>query len=402
MLACQVQRKLAAALCGLLWCAVTSHQRVQAQEITDDSATVVVFESRGYGDRGWAPEQVVGEPNTPEAGDRTTAWASASPDGSDEWLICQYDRAVSPTAIRVHETYNPGALVKVTAFDGDDEVVLWEGEDPTPRDQPKGVSVIPVRAAFAVQRIKLYLDSDAVPGWNEIDAVGLVDSAGMQWAVQVAASSTYAERSEPQLALARVEPYSAEQAAGPPGSDRGGNSVWRSMGADDQEEWLICEYETATKPAQIVIHEATATGAVTKITAFDENDDEHLAWEGDDPTPRNRTSGVSVFPVDLLFAVKKIKIHVDSPAVSGFNDIDAVGLRDTENHTVWAKTAEASSSFASRFQSTVPISSSELRRMQSELRELKKTVAELQKIKADFEQLKASLNDAVEAKTPRE
>jgi small-conductance mechanosensitive channel len=46
-----------------------------------------------------------------------------------------------------------------------------------------------------VQKIKLYLDSPAVPGWNEIDAIGLRSKDdNMQWANKVIASTTYAEQ----------------------------------------------------------------------------------------------------------------------------------------------------------------------------------------------------------------
>ncbi len=51
------------------------------------------------------------------------------------------------------------------------------------------------------QKIKIYIDSVNVPGWNEIDAVGIVDDVGaVHWAVKATASSTYAEPEQAQLA----------------------------------------------------------------------------------------------------------------------------------------------------------------------------------------------------------
>ena len=58
------------------------------------------------------------------------------------------------------------------------ETVLWQGADPTPVGSGGGVSKLPLSNAPATTRIKIYLDSPAVPGWNEIDAVALVDSTG--------------------------------------------------------------------------------------------------------------------------------------------------------------------------------------------------------------------------------
>jgi hypothetical protein len=144
--------------------------------------------------RGWGPEQATGEPDTNMAGDIVTAWASQTPDGDDEWLTLEYAEPIVPTAVLVYETYNPGALVRVTAFrlDGE-EVEIWKGQDPTTPDNEMGVSEIPVKVKFKTNRVKLYIDSKNVPGWNEIDAVGLREKdQKVSWAVSADASSTYA------------------------------------------------------------------------------------------------------------------------------------------------------------------------------------------------------------------
>jgi hypothetical protein len=149
--------------------------------------------------RSWGPEQATGMPDTQGAGDLPTAWASRTADGEDEWLLMEYPEPVVPTAVLIHETYNPGAVVRVTAFrlDGE-EVELWKGKDPTPPGNDSGVSRIPANVDFRTARIKIYLDSRQVPGWNEIDAVGLVDGNGTtHWANAAEASSTYAQPAPP-------------------------------------------------------------------------------------------------------------------------------------------------------------------------------------------------------------
>lgn len=148
--------------------------------------------------RAWGPEQATGEPDTLEAGDIQSAWASKTQDDQDEWLELTYANAVSPSAILVHETYNPGALVKVTAQrQGGGDVTVWTGRDPLEPGSGRGVAVVPFRTDFKTNRIRIYLDSKGVSGWNEIDAVGLVDEFGRtQWATGAKASSTYAEGRE--------------------------------------------------------------------------------------------------------------------------------------------------------------------------------------------------------------
>jgi hypothetical protein len=149
--------------------------------------------------RSWGPEQATGPPDTPGAGDFTTAWASLTPDGQDEWLMLEYAEPILPAAVLVHETYNPGALVRVTVFKLDgEEVEVWKGKDPTAQGAGRGVSEIAVDVPFKTNRVKLYIDSKAVPSWNEIDAVGVRDSGGKtHWATGADASSTYADQGRP-------------------------------------------------------------------------------------------------------------------------------------------------------------------------------------------------------------
>ena len=126
------------------------------------------------GTRAWGPEQATGEPDTAGAGDIQTAWASRTPDEQAEWLVLDYAEPVVPKMVKIHETFNPGAVNAIGMFTPDGkEVRVWSGQDPTGRDQGKGVSEIPVKADFKTKRVKVYLDSQAVPGWNEIDAVGV-------------------------------------------------------------------------------------------------------------------------------------------------------------------------------------------------------------------------------------
>lgn len=146
----------------------------------------------------WETSQATGPPNTPGAGDQQTAWASLSADGQKEWLILEYDAAVVPKAVVVHENCSPGALTKVTHFPRfGSEQTLWEGTDPTPVGAASGVSRLPISANIKTGRIKLYIDSAAVPGWNEIDAVGLVYGGKDEqviWATSATASSSYGDR----------------------------------------------------------------------------------------------------------------------------------------------------------------------------------------------------------------
>src|SRR2546421_4699300 len=147
----------------------------------------------------WSVLQAVGPPDTPGAGDIVTAWASAYTDSEKEWLILDYEKPVIATQIDVHESYNPGALERVSIFnDAGEEVTVWNGVDPTSPGTPRGVSSIPVSVNFKSSRVKIYLDSPRVPGWNEIDTVGLEDNAGNTfWPINASASSSYGSTPSP-------------------------------------------------------------------------------------------------------------------------------------------------------------------------------------------------------------
>ncbi len=157
----------------------------------------------------WGADQATGPPDTPRARDYRTAWASLTPDGQQEWLVLEYLETVKPAEIQVYESYNPGAISKITVFDpGGKEVEIG-------KPGPKGIAIdggvvvskFPVKVDFPVRRVKLYLDSPRIKGWNEIDAVGLVDGQGKtHWAAKAEASSTFADRRSRRLAVTPPPP----------------------------------------------------------------------------------------------------------------------------------------------------------------------------------------------------
>jgi hypothetical protein len=358
--------------------------------------------------RGFSPAQVTGPPDVRQAGDNSQAWASQTPDGQKEWLLCEYAEALEARAIIVYETFNPGALVQVSAFNADgDEIVAWEGNDPTPRGKPKGISVIPVKLDFPVKRIRLSIDSPAVPGWNEIDAVAIEDRDGnTHWAVRAEASSVYGSPGAFDAPANTKPSYSPLQATGEPDTPRPGDqgTAWASATSDGQPEWLLCEFKAAKSPIEIVVYENNAPGAITKIGVFKDDDTEVTAWEGTDPTPRDQPWGVSVFPVKLDFPFKKLKLYINSQEVPGYNEVDAVGLRTAGGETEWASAAQASSAYGAANQGAnvmlvdpvVPqMADRNLRELQKEVQELRKEVEELRQLKKELKELQDRLKDAM-------
>ncbi len=95
--------------------------------------------------------------------------------------------------MRIHQTFNPGAVRRVEAFDETGAAVeLWSGVD-----KARGVELkIEPAKSVRTRRLRIHLDTTRVSGWNEIDAVALVgEDLTLQWAISARASSTYATAS---------------------------------------------------------------------------------------------------------------------------------------------------------------------------------------------------------------
>ncbi len=130
--------------------------------------------SSEYGASDWSAMQATGAPDTPECGDQTTAWASATA-GTEEWIELTYETLVYPTQVNIYQTYYPNQVVKVELIDSTSEYhVIYTGE-PESIEQCPYVLSIPVKDAdYLVAGIRITIDQTEAQDWNEIDAVELV------------------------------------------------------------------------------------------------------------------------------------------------------------------------------------------------------------------------------------
>ncbi len=142
---------------------------------------------------GWSPAAATGAPDAAKHADDPRAWATLTADAGAEWLELGYDRAVDVGEVRIHQTFNPGAVRRVEAFEeGGPAVELWSGVDKARGTELKIEPTKKVRT----RRLRVHLDTARVSGWNEIDAVALIGKdLTLQWAVAARASSSYATAS---------------------------------------------------------------------------------------------------------------------------------------------------------------------------------------------------------------
>lgn len=134
--------------------------------------------SSQYGTSAWAATQVLGPPNVfPKHGDIPQAWATLGPDDGAEGIEVGFARPSEISAVVIYETFNPGAVAHATL----------KLEDGTTAAVPVDREIVETSPGGSVERrfelactqrrvlaVQLELDSVRVPGWNEIDATGVV------------------------------------------------------------------------------------------------------------------------------------------------------------------------------------------------------------------------------------
>lgn len=145
---------------------------------TQYASSVTSFSSQ-YSSTSWSAAQATGSPNTyPTYGDVSTAWASVTADDQREFLEFQFSFPIAITTVSIYETYNPGAVDTIYVKNPSNGlwIKVWEG---TAEAQPPSARIFTANfplTAFNVDQVRLAINSPAVSGWNEIDAVAIVNN----------------------------------------------------------------------------------------------------------------------------------------------------------------------------------------------------------------------------------
>jgi len=193
------------ALLGVLFClflaSLTSAEEVEVDVISEKSdsdewVVVALTEAKIIGpelsvaaDKAFRAQQATGAPNVFGLKDDARAWSPATANSEGEWLELEYDDVVTLDKVIVHETFSPGAMTRIVAFTKSGmEAEIWTGQDPA---RIHGVAVVD-GLNINTDRIRVYFANNKVAGFNQVDAVGIIDDKGKKhWATSATASSTY-------------------------------------------------------------------------------------------------------------------------------------------------------------------------------------------------------------------
>ena len=139
--------------------------------ISQWASEVVDFSSQ-YGSQDWAATQVLGEPNTPSCSDARTAWAPGPKNSGNEFVRVRFAKAVLFPTIGVHETLGAGTVRKIVLWDAEGNGTEFDVQDPL-RKCPGVARFQFDEYTKPVNEFTVVLDTRAVSGWNEIDAISL-------------------------------------------------------------------------------------------------------------------------------------------------------------------------------------------------------------------------------------
>ena len=287
-------------------------------------ATSVVGFSSQYSTTAWSAQHALGSPDTYSSyGDIPSAWASATSDGQREFLVLAYSDPAPINFVNVYETWNPGAIDRIAVKNPGTGLfeTVWTGTAAAAAPVSRVFTATFPQTSFDVTEVRIEFNSPVVPNWNEVDAVaiGLCDyAAESHW---VASVTGFSSEYNPVF-------WSAQQTIGPPNTPLGSAdyTAWASAGPDNQREFLVLAYDTPTVINFVSVYETIAPGAVDSVSV--KNPGTGLfetVWTGTAaPAGPARIFTVS-FPV-TQFPVSEVRLGINSPAVPGWNEIDAVGI----------------------------------------------------------------------------
>jgi outer membrane protein OmpA-like peptidoglycan-associated protein len=144
-------------------------------------ASEVLNFSSQIGTKEYSAKQVLGKPNKcPASGDSPCAWFGKSDGlfgGREERIKVGFEKPTQIQQVAIAENFNPGAVEKVILYDIDGVAhTVYHGEAAPAGQQSRVMNVTFLKTDYKVKAVELILQCGKVPGLNEIDAIGIVNS----------------------------------------------------------------------------------------------------------------------------------------------------------------------------------------------------------------------------------
>lgn len=123
----------------------------------------------------WSAARVLGAPDVSAAGtDNANAWASLGADDRAEWLEVGFQKPMRVSAVDVIESYNPGAVASIELITASGRrISAYQGQPAAVGTPSRNLHVETGCTNEPIVAVSVQIASQAVPGWNEIDAIGI-------------------------------------------------------------------------------------------------------------------------------------------------------------------------------------------------------------------------------------
>jgi OmpA-OmpF porin, OOP family len=134
---------------------------------------VVSFSSQS-GNKIYSANQVLGKPNSLHHEESKVAWMPGRANAGLESITVNYNKSIIPKSIIVHENLNPGSIFQVIVSNGEKEWVVYENKKPVPSPKKATSTIFQVdKLKEPINKVTLVLNTAAVFGFNQIDAIGI-------------------------------------------------------------------------------------------------------------------------------------------------------------------------------------------------------------------------------------
>lgn len=143
-------------------------------------AKVISYSSQ-YSDKQYSANQVIGSPSVKtEFGSTPTAWAPLEKRSiNGEFIHVEYSNPIKLKIIYINETSSPGSISKIIAYDerfDEHEIYLNEKLNFIVEESRLLTIELKTKTNFKVKQLKIFLDTKKVPGYNQIESIGISEN----------------------------------------------------------------------------------------------------------------------------------------------------------------------------------------------------------------------------------
>jgi outer membrane protein OmpA-like peptidoglycan-associated protein len=140
-------------------------------------ASKVIEVSSEYTELEYSARQVLLKPNVlPAGGTNPSAWRPFKPNDL-EYIKVEFNLAMPIQQIAIGETYNPGSVTEVYAYnDKNKEVLVYQKKAAPVEESWRMFRIFIGRTDFNVKSLKIVFDGKGILGYSEIDCIGISNS----------------------------------------------------------------------------------------------------------------------------------------------------------------------------------------------------------------------------------